>query len=276
MATPGRRAHPGFGPFRTPPEHLHETAGAGPVPVPPGGVSPTRIIAGQLGLADDPAGAPAPAGGDAAAIRALVEEIRGLRRDLKGGPNGRSAQGFPSYSAPQHATDDDINFFSYLPPVNVQMWYHYHTTQYVGAPLNTERTIGSETVPQGEIVILTNFTFLAARSGGGAANRVEMGRMELLRAVGFRLYVNNAPPGDVATISGANGAHGYGFDILQVDTSGFQPQFAFYVRPGNLIRSVYIVTAAPTVAPTEVSCILQGYKMPLADFQRALSRGSLF
>lgn len=241
-------------------------------------VSPLRILEGQF-VPGVPVAPPAPASSAQAGgpgIGALLSELQALRQEVALlREDRRTYEGVGrSPGIPETAKDDNLDFFSYLPPLHLQMWYRYYSRIYDPAAAG-ETTIGSEVTPAGRVIILTNFQFFASRLVAGA-NPALMGQMELMRSVGFRVRVNGGAPGDIASVDGPLGSKGYGFDFMQLDLSGFRPQFSYYIPPESTLAATYVITAAPTVAPRIVTCVLNGFTIALSDFRRALSAGSLF
>lgn len=261
---------------------------AGPLPIPASGVSPTRIMDAQLHPAEYTGGPgyeagrpipPPPPGSDPLlgtllqAVQALRDEVVALRRERSTPDAANQGRG---YAPPDQALDDGINFFSYLPPLYVRPWERWWFSDWnAAAALNVDQLIVGERVRENQVLIITNYQFYTTRAVAGA-NNVLMDPGETLSRAYFKLLADGHPLHETAAEAAGVSGRVVGDPLTQAGQANFQPQYAAYVRGGSLLEAFYARAFAMTVDPVRVVCWINGFTLPLTDFQRALSRGSLF
>jgi len=176
-------------------------------------------------------------------------------------------------------------FFRYLPPVYVSYWERVWNTPYVPALAPAIQQLPARTPPgeqtgSGYVLVITNVQWFATTAAG-----VLLGPVELVGFVRFFLMANGSPLFDVGTNRSAAGFPGtvateLGTGSLFPNQSQqAAPGFSVYVRPDTVLEAQYQTDIAPIAAPATVGVRLQGWKIPITDFQRALSRegaGQLF
>jgi len=224
----------------------------GRLPIPSEGVSSSRIIQGQL---------PKEGG------LGLGEEGSEHRPPLPPGHDHPPA--FPKEPSP---------WFAYLPPLNVQLWERDWYRTYIAGTAGVANTITEERVPNGRVLVITNYRFYATKVQAGA-NPVLMDDGELVDRVTFNLALQGGAGYSAGTLSGAAPTvtgRTAGVSLLNRNRDDFSPGFALYADGGTLVTAQYTRNTTPTVNPDNVGAIVTGYLMSAADFRRSLPAGAHF